>query len=41
MGRDQGESTDDTWVDDHHVHRTVYRASADPGADLSGNQEWH
>lgn len=41
MGRDQGGSTDDSWVDGHHTHRTQYPVSADPGATLQGNALWH
>jgi len=41
MGRDQGGSTDDTWVEKHHAHRTIYPTSADPGTDLTGKELWH
>jgi len=41
MGRDQGEGTDDTWVEKHHVYRTQYPSSADPAVDLTSEAGWH
>ena len=41
MGRDEGEGTDDSWVESHHSRRTMYPVSADAAEDLTGEQVWH